>query len=431
MVKVRNPWRAVALVLVPGFLALAACSDLLEVTDPDLIEKDDISGAKGADLLWGGGLLEFSRAFVTAPNGSGHVLISALMADEFHSVGPDGGHADVDLRKTKPENGRLKEAFQYLHRARVATENAADFLAELAPGDHRIAELQNLNAYTYVMLAEDFCSGVPFSRTTLDGEVSLGEPETTQEVFEEALARFQRVLSDASGTSDQEYLARVGMARALLNLARYSEAAATVAPVPTEWAYKVYFGSAQWNAITLNSESRFSLSDHEGGTGLPFRSAQDPRVPWIENGMGTAGSSPLFTQRKFASNSSPVTLANGFEARYIEAEYALSQGNVAEFLRILNEVREALGMDPVDDPASPEALVGLLFYERGFTLFGEGHRLGDLRRLVRQYGRDPEEVFPTGNYHLTGKFYGSDVNLELPYAEIDNPNFVGCLDRGA
>ena len=32
---------------------------------------------------------------------------------------------------------------------------------------------------------------------------------------------------------------------------------------------------------------------------------------------------------------------------------------------------------------------------------------------------------------LTGRFYGEDVNLELPYTERDNPYFVGCLDRGA
>ena len=72
----------------------------------------------------------------------------------------------------------------------------------------------------------------------------------------------------------------------------------------------------------------------------------------------------------------------------------------------------------------------LLFYERGFTLFGEGHRVGDRRRLIRQYGRGAEEVFPTGAYHKGG-FYGTDTNLIIPLAEEDNPYFSGCLDRGA
>jgi hypothetical protein len=88
-------------------------------------------------------------------------------------------------------------------------------------------------------------------------------------------------------------------------------------------------------------------------------------------------------------------------------------------------------MDPLSDPGDTQGRVDLLFRERGFTLFGEGHRLGDMRRLVRQYGRSPEDVFPTGAYHLGGLEYGSDVNFVLPASERENPYFVGCLDRGA
>ena len=47
-------------------------------------------------------------------------------------------------------------------------------------------------------------------------------------------------------------------------------------------------------------------------------------------------------------------------------------------------------------------------------------REGDLS-LTRSHAPTP----------LTGRFYGEDVNLELPYTERDNPYFVGCLDRGA
>jgi hypothetical protein len=415
--------------LIPLLLMGTSCNDLLKVTDPDLLEKDDIAGAKGADLLWGGGLREFSWAF--SGGVSGHALVAGLMSDEFHNVGPDGSMTDVDKRSTNPEDEYSGNAFALLHRARVATENAADFMEEINPADVRIAEMWSLNAYTHVMLAEDFCSGVPFSSMTLDGEMTLGEPMTTQEILEEAVSRFETARTRAGGNSDQENLARVGQARALLDLKRYAEAAQIVAPVPTEWSYAIYYGSAFWNSIQLNTQSRFSLSDEEGGTGLPFRSADDPRLPWVENGIGTNGQTPLFTQLKFPDRDSPVTLASGVEARYIEAEAALAAGNVAGFLGFLNELREALDMDPVSDPGTADGRIDLLFYERGFTLFGEGHRLGDLRRLVRQYGRAPNDVFPTGAYHLTGFFYGDDVNLDLPYAERDNPNFVGCLDRGA
>jgi len=72
-----------------------------------------------------------------------------------------------------------------------------------------------------------------------------------------------------------------------------------------------------------------------------------------------------------------------------------------------------------------------MFSERAFWLFGTGHRLGDLRRLVRHYGRAAESVFPTGAY-FKGGVYGSDVNLPIPLEESNNPLAqTGCLDRRA
>jgi starch-binding outer membrane protein, SusD/RagB family len=59
------------------------------------------------------------------------------------------------------------------------------------------------------------------------------------------------------------------------------------------------------------------------------------------------------------------------------------------------------------------------------------HRLGDLRRLVRQYGRDQADVFPNGTYWREGLQYGSDVNFPIYVDENNNPNFTGCLNRDA
>jgi hypothetical protein len=57
-----------------------------------------------------------------------------------------------------------------------------------------------------------------------------------------------------------------------------------------------------------------------------------------------------------------------------------------------------------------------------------GHRLGDLRRLVRQYGRGTETVFPTGAY-FKGGAYGTDVTLVPSQAETNNPKWAGCTDK--
>jgi hypothetical protein len=91
-------------------------------------------------------------------------------------------------------------------------------------------------------------------------------------------------------------------------------------------------------------------------------------------------------------------------------------------------------LPPLTDPGSADARVNLLFREKAFWTFSRGQRLGDLRRLVRQYGRSAGSVFPEGA-HYKGSTYGADVNFPLVQAERPNPNVPdtggtdACLDR--
>jgi hypothetical protein len=84
-----------------------------------------------------------------------------------------------------------------------------------------------------------------------------------------------------------------------------------------------------------------------------------------------------------------------------------------------------------------------MFRERAFWLYGTGTRLGDLRRLVRQYGRNQNTVYSVGPYPFSGATgipgplgaYGTDVSLTLPTAagglSDPNPNYKGCLNHNA
>ena len=64
-----------------------------------------------------------------------------------------------------------------------------------------------------------------------------------------------------------------------------------------------------------------------------------------------------------------------------------------------------------------------MFQERGFWLFGTAHRLGDLRRLIYQYGRGEDQVYPTGAYFKGGDF-GNDIVFPVDFDETNNPNFT-------
>jgi hypothetical protein len=69
------------------------------------------------------------------------------------------------------------------------------------------------------------------------------------------------------------------------------------------------------------------------------------------------------------------------------------------------------------------AQVDQLFKERAYWLFLTSHRLGDLRRLVKQYSRTVNSVFPNGPY-FKGGLYGTDVNVPVPQSEQNNPNYT-------
>ncbi len=55
-------------------------------------------------------------------------------------------------------------------------------------------------------------------------------------------------------------------------------------------------------------------------------------------------------------------------------------------------------------------------------MYSTSHRLGDLRRLIRQYGRNSEAVFPTGAF-FKGGTYGQDVTFPVPVDEENNVDF--------
>jgi hypothetical protein len=415
-------------------LGLGACDSILDVTDPDLVVPETLTGAQGADLFWAGAIGDFAWAMTAS--GGGQAIYVGLFTDEYHLSGTFPTREEVDQREVDYNNGTLGGMFNRLHRARVAAKNAAETLEEIDPSDPRVGEMWNLNAYLFLTFGENYCSGVPFGDAPRQGDLVLGEPATTTETYEMALARFDLALAESGSDTDLMNLARVGKARTLMNLNRYSEAAGLVGSIATDWAYLIQHsdnsGRQQNSHYEMSQDQeRWSISDNEGINGLPFRSANDPRVPWEDSGgNGFDETTRLYHQMKYPSWHEPVVLASGHEARYIEAEAALATGDGTTFLSKLNEVRADFGMDDVVDPGTADGRVDLLFYERAFTFWGDGHRLGDLRRLVRQYGRAVNTVFPSGDY-FKGGIFGNDVDFVIPQEEENNPNFVACLERGA
>ncbi len=431
----KRAWPSIVALVLAG----SACSDLLEVTDPDIVTPADVVGEKGAELYWAGAIGLFGGAF-SSGNG-GMVVYTGMLTDEFHLSGTFPTRNQVDRREMDVRNGTLLGQYRALHRARVGTKNAAERMAELLPGDARIAEMWSLNGFSELFFAENYCSGVPFSDTPNEGDITYGERQTTEQILQAATASFDAAGGAASSSEDQRHLAAVGLARARLAAGDLAGAASAAASVPDDWSYSVRSkqgGTAgQRNAIyELNhNQRRWSISDAEGSNGVAFRSQEDSRVPWKDSGRnGFDEETRLFHQLKYDSEESDVVLASGVEARLIQAEQELASGG--PWLATLNTLRTGgASLPALADPSDEDARVRLLFEERARWLFGTAHRLGDLRRMIRQYAFSANDVFPTGAFFKGGE-YGTDVNFPIPFEEHENEALTGleeqtnlCLDR--
>jgi hypothetical protein len=208
----------------------------------------------------------------------------------------------------------------------------------------------------------------------------------------------------------------------------------------------------------LRLYKRYGVADIEGGVGLPWRTAPDPRTPFFQSPAGNKGLDGVtlqFDELRYAERDAQVPLATAVEMRMIQAENALiTTADTVGFMGFLNGPRTAMpayiqagtlslptvgqpiaNMAALATPASGAASIALLFSERAHWLWLTAHRLNDLRRMVRAsgtrggYGMAPNSVWPNGPYFKNGLTYGSDYNYPVPVAEQNNPNFTQCLDR--
>ena len=430
-----------ALSLAAVASVVAACSradSLLEVEDPDVINPQNLNSASAARALAAGVALRLSQA---TSGDESLFLFGGLLADEWRSGDTFEQRNTTDQRSIVVTNSFLAGQLRNLMRIRIEGNLAIGGLRQYQPTPKSsVGRIFGFRAYAENLIGEHYCNGIPFS--ALEGAtITYGNPVSIDSAFRMAVnsadSARANVAAGEADSADVANFAAVVKGRALLNLNDYPAAAAAVAAVPTSYKFNVtHSANANSNQIwSLNTSARrYVQSDTEGVNGLPFRTANDPRV---KTSRPTATPTGFDTFTPFVANNNwtrfqAVTIVSGIEARLIQAEADLKAGGT-NWLVILNDLRlngGVAGLAPLVDPVTPAARVNLLFRERAFWLFGTGHRLGDLRRLIRQYNRGAETVFPTGIFHKGGN-YGTDVNIPVPFDEENNPNFTGCTNRNA
>ena len=441
-----------------------------------------------------------------------------------------------------PESYLTDADYVALNNVRGLTNQALGQLAKYDPSAAPAmrGEMFALQGYAEILLADEFCSGIPLSTLDFQSDYTYAPSSTTAQVYQDAIAKFDSALALSGSDASVLNLARVGKGRALLDVGNYSDAAQAVASVPDGFAYQI---AGLWAYDQVNSPmSAQGDADGEGGNGLPFVSSRDPRTAQTaRTGYGPHTEPTKIVGQLNSAGYAPFTIADAVEARLIQAEAALQAGDVTTWRTTLNQLRTSgfttpapntivdtlgvtgctdanicggdngpgpnddpsarqwgqpanfppagytvvdsfqivlrpfttqtraiyntcvndswyqpcngfpgydtvlvyathpvgewtagtggvSGLDTLADPGTDSGRVSLTFRERAYWLYVTGHRQGDLRRLIRQYHRDPNHVYPTGAYQDVGS-YGTDVTAPIPSSEYANPLFHGCIDR--
>jgi starch-binding outer membrane protein, SusD/RagB family len=460
---------------------LAACdtvkTNLLEAVNPSIIDPSSVQSAAGATAVRNGAL---SRLRTATADGESSWLFGGLLVDEWASSSTFVQNDETDQRSIQLNNATVQSMLRALYRVRTDANQARDLLNKFKPTPvSDIGEMYFARGFAEFQLASDFCNGIPLSDGAGDVAV-FGKPLPVKDVFAVASASFDTAMSMSTATDaasvQVNQAARVAKARTLLamGLSNAPAAAALVAGIPTTFRYDVTASltggtNTLWDQPT--SQNRYIVADSIQGNNrsilvrnaLPFVSAHDPRVPAHyklgSNGKDSVkaqdGGSFVIEADTLWGPSTAVAITSGIDARLIEAEAALQAGNPAGMISILNTLRASkqvitapsatsTGTHPglttpvmpaLTDPGTTDARVNLLFREKAFWTFGRGFRLGDLRRLIRDYGRAADGSnaggYPIGT-HFKGGVFGGDLQLPVTTEEqIGNPNFTACLDRKA
>lgn len=458
---IRHVARSAAIVaLVTG--CIGTPDEILSVTDPDIINPADVQSAAGANAVRLGALARLNASYSGVES---FPLLGGMLVDEWRSGDTFVDRDNIDKRSIIRENLFATTMTRTLHRARVMSIQAAALMRTFSPTAPawQLAEMYFVTGFAENAMAETFCNGMPLSQV-IDGVETAGDAVTTTDLYARALAHIDSGLTiiGTTGTTTDDIRVRnalmITRGRILMNQAQYATAATAVATVPTTHRHYMFHSlTATQNQIWAlnNSARRYNLADVEGTNGINFITAADPRVPSCLGGSAActaAGVSatgtrpfdntttfPFRAQLLWPTNSSQIEITSGVEARLIEA-YAQIMANNAAYLTTLNTLRTTGGVAglaaTLTDPGTQAGRLDQLYRERAFWLFGKGHRLGDLRRLVRQHGRTEASTWPVG-VHPKGGNYGPDMNFPVPQAEDNNPNFSnkanpgGCIDRNA
>ncbi len=405
--------RQISRLMIPAaFVAtLGACGSLLDVEFPGRIPSEQINDPGLAAVLTRSVIGDFECAY------SNYMSGSAVHSDEYETANSNvplanWGERTIDADQDDYVVGSCEGNFgmqRTLHTARFQSEDIYNRLngwtdAQVAGRAGLMATVRAYGGYAYLLMGEGFCEVAFDGGPRQSKTVALTTAETK---LAEAIT-----LATTAGDQDILNLARVGLARAKLDLKKYAEAATAAQAVAVAYSKNADRGAEsprRWNKL-------WRLADQTGAytVATAYRAVDDPRVLVADAGRGSFNAEVrLWRTTKYTGLNSPMRLASYIEAQLILAEALAEQGQVANAMAILNARRAvpAVGLPPLVANTQAEAVAHVIEERRKELSFEGGHRLNDLLRknIPWKVGANP----------FTNRAYGPTTCWPHPTKEIN------------
>lgn len=418
---------AAVLLLVAGTLgSLTSCGvldDLISVDAPSRVLADGLDAPANAALLVSsaGADLECALAHYIVAGGlvgnelevaSTLIVLKEYDKREFAVVGSSYTNVPCDAGSGATTVG----VYVPLSVARFQADNILTQLqawtdVQVPNRSTLIATSAAYSGYAHVLLAEGMCS-VAFD---------LGPERTRAQAFERAEERFTTAIAAAqtANRTDLLNLARVGRARARLNLGKRTEAAADARLVPIDFVFNATYSSdspRRENAVFSRNHRVQSITIDPSFRNRTVGGVADTRFTVVDAGrVASDGVTRLWHQTKYSAATSNIPLATGDEAQLIVAEV---DGGAAA-IAIINRLHTRAGL-PLFTGTSATEIMDQVIAERQAELFLESHHLGDLNRYNLALTPAPGVPFKDG-----GGTYLAQRCFPLPDIETRNNPSIG------
>jgi hypothetical protein len=387
MKKIKRTTQLTA-VLVAVSLASTGCGDLLEVSNPGLIEDAALNDAA------------VFAALVTGISGDYSVALN--LSREIAEMTDDQENSSFQILQWhlgKFEVDLVNPWWRNLHTARWVAEDGIRRMQEgMAAAEFAksplVARAQLFAGLANRLLGENVCYAV------IDG----GEAQPRTEHFKRAEQQFTAAMAtaQAAGASAVSiYNAAVG-GRASVKAwqGNWAGAVQDAALVPVGFTYKALYGNStarENNSYWQGSFGNWYLSMDKTSwvkVGMDLEKTPltgDPRIPFkaVRNASGDiittrSGIHKAIAQMKYPDLGSDKNVVAGTEMLVLRAEAALRNKDLAGMTTLLNASRAHFGMAPLEVPATEADAWETLAFERGATVWLEGRRFWDLSRWYNE-----------------------------------------------